>query len=205
MRESEGGSTGEVFEASRAGGQGHEATLLLALSRPPSCLLCPALPLPPAFAQVASRSSAKRSLRRRSLRRRSHYYGVSRPEGSNRWQATKRYNGKVWMASFDTEEQAARQYDTWARQCYGQRAIVNFPAEVEQHPPRWQSQSRVPLGGRADVWRCVAGRRVPAREMGPPLAGTAAVPVSGLVRQHFRSPWPQRRGGSDRRLRSVFE
>ena len=145
---------GRGLEAGRAGGQGHEATLLLALSRPPSCLLCPALPLPPAFAQVASRSSAKRSLRRRSLQRRSHYYGVSRPEGSNRWQATKRYNGKVWMASFDTEEQAARQYDTWARQCYGQRAIVNFPAEVEQHPPRWQSQSRwvgvLTYGG---VWR----------------------------------------------------
>ena len=140
MRESEGGSTGEVFEARRAGGQGHEATLLLALSRPPSCLLCPALPLPPAFAQVASPSSAKRSLRRR--RRRSHYYGVSRPEGSNRWQATKRYNGKVWMASFDTEEQAARQYDTWARQCYGQRAIVNFPAL------RWVSV--LTYGG---VWR----------------------------------------------------
>lgn len=59
----------------------------------------------------------------------SHYKGVSRTHNTrDRWQALIIANGKRhYLGSFPSQEEAARAYDTKARELHGEFAQLNFP------------------------------------------------------------------------------
>jgi hypothetical protein len=58
---------------------------------------------------------------------RSKYYGVFyNPPGRKHWTPHIRFNGVVFnLGYFDTEEEAAKAYDTKARELYGEHARIN--------------------------------------------------------------------------------
>lgn len=55
----------------------------------------------------------------------SRYVGVSLKRGERRWRAS--IGKHIHLGYFDTEEEAARAYDTKARELYGDAARLNFP------------------------------------------------------------------------------
>jgi len=81
----------------------------------------------PVFADAWSRPRAKQG------RTRSGFKGVNwSGERTRRWQARIMRDGKrIFLGNYDTPEEAARAYDTAARELFGEHAWLNFPDEAE--------------------------------------------------------------------------
>ena len=71
--------------------------------------------------------------RRRRADANSKYHGVSWNKADGKWHATFYMPGanrkRIYLGVFDTEEAAARAYDTKAKELYGDKARLNFPDE----------------------------------------------------------------------------
>jgi hypothetical protein len=64
----------------------------------------------------------------------SRYRGVRQDARSNKWRAQIKFNGRrIHLGAFDDEVEAAKAYDTAAREYHGEFAVLNFP----DRPPNW--------------------------------------------------------------------
>ncbi|MCR1994507.1 AP2 domain-containing protein [Bacillus paralicheniformis] len=65
------------------------------------------------------------------------FKGVSRLKHSGDWSATISINGRaVYIGRFNTEEEAAKAYDFYAKEHYGEYASLNFPNETPSKQKR---------------------------------------------------------------------
>lgn len=71
--------------------------------------------------------------RRANLNGSSPYKGVCWQENVGHWKASLRKGAEVRrIGYFESEEDAARAYDEWARQFFGEHAYLNFPNDTPQ-------------------------------------------------------------------------
>jgi hypothetical protein len=67
----------------------------------------------------------------------SKYKGLYRTNKDKPWAATIGYNRKqIYLGHFEDEKQAARAYDKAAREYHKEFAVLNFPEDANQPPPR---------------------------------------------------------------------
>lgn len=77
--------------------------------------------------RVASTSQNLMNRGRQANNHSSAYKGVTRT-ASGKWEAAIQVNGRRWRRNFESEVEAARQYDEWAVVLHGGFAFLNFPA-----------------------------------------------------------------------------
>lgn len=81
----------------------------------------------PSNCRWATRSQQMRNTRKRANAKTSRYRGVSKHSQNKSWVAQGHRNGKpVNIGSFKTEVEAAKAYDAWAEEHYGEYASLNF-------------------------------------------------------------------------------
>ncbi|KAI3847911.1 hypothetical protein MKX03_026150 [Papaver bracteatum] len=57
-----------------------------------------------------------------------------------------RRGGRVWLGTFNTDEDAARSYDKEARKISGRKAKVNFPDDEQQHTKKNKDKNSIDTG-----------------------------------------------------------
>ncbi|WP_299129697.1 HNH endonuclease [uncultured Amaricoccus sp.] len=82
----------------------------------------------PGNLREATRSENNRNMRPRAGT--SRFKGVCYCKQTGRWISQSKIGDRhIWLLRHDTEEQAARAYDTFAREAFGAFARLNFPNE----------------------------------------------------------------------------
>lgn len=62
------------------------------------------------------------------------YTGVFWDKQTQKWRTQIDVNGERKMLRFNTEEEAARQYDAWVRKYRPSQTVPNFPNHIERSP-----------------------------------------------------------------------
>ena len=71
--------------------------------------------------------------RTKSTPKSSRFRGVVFDKSTGLWKAKTTYLGKTYnLGRFSDEEAAARVFDAWAKETYGERAVLNFPNQIER-------------------------------------------------------------------------